>query len=559
MLIYLFIVLLLTFASVYITININKEFKKSILAQWEKQMLSTTQIAALNVENFITKYSENLMFIRSIPSMIQRTVSKDTSSSGDYCILCNIFEVHKKEVEGIQLRDNEGKVLIQFPANSSHLKESTLQNINFNGNDKTYTFLDFYPKSQSSLIYISTPVKNADTVCGILSWKISISKMVAKYINPYLSENSGYLWLIDSNMNILAHHEKGYIGLSAYYILKDYEYTGKIGEYSVKKSGQYLLEAESFLKKVKKGGYGSGNYVDFAHHEYSLAVFNTINLGSQKWTMILSIPYKNILEPVRKNYIKTYLTELIIIFLIAITGLIFYKISRKNILLEKETEYLSELARSAEELRNEKQKRLKALIEGQEQERRRISREIHDSLGQQLLTMKLKLENSCSKDYPEYQELHDIVIKAIAETREISNDLAPVGLQESTLDEALKNLIKKFQENSGIKTDFVSYGISENLNISVKSYLYRIVQEALINILKHSRATQADVQLLGNQEQMTLIIQDNGKGFDSSKIDKTKGNGLKNIIERVTILNGTISIESNEGKGTCITIKISLK
>ncbi|HPD63857.1 MAG TPA: histidine kinase [Bacteroidia bacterium] len=558
MFIYLLIVVLLASVSVYITININKEFKNSIINQWEKQMLSTTQIATANVENFIVKYSESLLTIRNQPDILKRVVEKDTSHPVNYCILCELYETHKNEVEGIQLTDIDGTVLLKFAAASQTEKIPVAIHSFGKETDKTYTLLDFHPKSQSSLIYLFAPVVNGDSVIGSLSWKISISKMVEKYINPYLSENSGYLWLIDSNLNILAHHEKSFIGLNAYYIMKDFEYTGKLGNYSVSNSQKYMKEASRFFTLIRQKESGSGNYVDFAHNEYSFAVFNTINLGNQKWTMILSIPYETIFEPVRKNHLKTYLTELIIIFLITFIGLIFYKMTRHNILLEKEAEYLAEIAKSAEELKNEKQRRLAALIEGQEQERRRISREIHDSLGQQLLAMKLKLENNCSSEFSEYGELHSLVLKTISETREISNLLAPVELQESRLDEALKSLIVKFQQNSGIKTDFVSYGIPGNIDISIKTYLYRIVQEGLSNILKHAGATQADIQLLGNKEQLTLIIQDNGKGFEFNKTTKAKGNGLNNIFDRVNILKGNIELETKPGEGCCITIKISL-
>jgi signal transduction histidine kinase len=92
----------------------------------------------------------------------------------------------------------------------------------------------------------------------------------------------------------------------------------------------------------------------------------------------------------------------------------------------------------------------------------------------------------------------------------------------------------------------------------MQTYLYRIVQEALSNVIKYAQSSEVNVQLLGNADQVTLLIQDDGKGFDVSELPKSKGNGLNNIRERVTILNGSLEIFSHPGEGTSINVKIPL-
>ncbi|MBT7828425.1 MAG: histidine kinase, partial [Bacteroidetes bacterium] len=131
--------------------------------------------------------------------------------------------------------------------------------------------------------------------------------------------------------------------------------------------------------------------------------------------------------------------------------------------------------------------------------------------------------------------------------------------EELGLITSIKNLCHEFKINSNIKVDFVSHGISELISIKQKTYIYRICQEALSNIQKHADASEVNVQLLGNNEQLTLIIQDNGKGFSYDIGYYTKGNGLNNIRDRAEILNGSCEIESTNKQGTNIKIRIPLE
>lgn len=137
----------------------------------------------------------------------------------------------------------------------------------------------------------------------------------------------------------------------------------------------------------------------------------------------------------------------------------------------------------------------------------------------------------------------------------------PVTLEELGIAPApaLDSLCSEFQSNTKIKTDFVSHGVSDGLKDKLKTYLYRISQEALNNISKHAGASEVNLQLLGNSEQVNLIIQDNGKGFAYSPEKIWPGNGLNNIKDRVEILGGTFSLDSVLGKGTTLNIKIPLK
>lgn len=223
----------------------------------------------------------------------------------------------------------------------------------------------------------------------------------------------------------------------------------------------------------------------------------------------------------------------------------------RDISIRKEAEEKDKLERKA---------RLTALYDGQEMERQRISRELHDGMGQQLVGIKLKIENILSQNKEQenkiFVDIKTNLASSIEELRRISYNLRPPVLTELGLIAAVGNLCKEFENTSLIKCDFSSFGQFENITLSTSSYLYRICQEALNNISKHAKATEANIQIIENKTEYILIIEDNGIGFEYDSSNISKGNGLFNMHERAMLLNGKISIESILNEGTTIRIKI---
>ncbi len=223
----------------------------------------------------------------------------------------------------------------------------------------------------------------------------------------------------------------------------------------------------------------------------------------------------------------------------------------RDISIRKEAEEKDKLERKA---------RLTALYDGQEMERQRISRELHDGMGQQLVGIKLKIENVLSQNKEQenniFVDIKTNLASSIEELRRISYNLRPPVLTELGLIAAVGNLCKEFENTSLVKCDFSSFGQFENITLSTSSYLYRICQEALNNITKHAKATEANIQIIENKTEYILIIEDNGIGFNYDSSNISKGNGLFNMHERVMLLSGKISIESILEEGTTIRIKI---
>lgn len=215
------------------------------------------------------------------------------------------------------------------------------------------------------------------------------------------------------------------------------------------------------------------------------------------------------------------------------------------------------LNQQSEQLKAEQLIRAQATIDGQEQERQRLSREIHDSLGQNLLAVNMLLNQANKADSGEVAQFikpaHEITRETIREVRAIINDLRPPALSELGLTHALQNLCREMEQSAGIETVCHCGQVSTTDLQSV--YLYRVAQEALQNAVKHAGAQKVTVRLSTEGDWILLAITDNGKGLDARTAETSSG-GLRNIRERIQILGGDFSIENSPQGGTTLTIKL---
>ena len=203
----------------------------------------------------------------------------------------------------------------------------------------------------------------------------------------------------------------------------------------------------------------------------------------------------------------------------------------------------------------------------QESERKNISRELHDSLGQSLASLKFHLDNIQAKFINDPETLQSIadskllIQSSIGELRNISYNLNPRSLEDFGLVPSLKILSNEFSKQAKIKGNFHSSGVDKDFNHNLEIALYRIVQESLNNILKHSKASEFGIMLIQQEDFLRLIIEDNGSGFDINKIKlnkKKSSMGLINIKERIIPFDGKLTINSRKGAGTSISVDIPL-
>jgi two-component system sensor histidine kinase UhpB len=238
-------------------------------------------------------------------------------------------------------------------------------------------------------------------------------------------------------------------------------------------------------------------------------------------------------------------------------------------LLTRSIRYAIERKRAEEEHQKLIEQRVRSLsiIEAQENERRRISRELHDGLGQLLSAAKLNFgmiefaqNQSKEKTNEIIKQVDNIISKAIIEARRIAHDLRPTTLDDFGLIPALRILCQEFAKLTGIKVKFQVSQLMERIDSKVEIAIYRIIQESFTNISKYAEATEVSLDLYKKDHFVYVRVKDNGKGFDVNSTNKKTGRGfgLLNMKERAELVGGKIDIISNPGQGTEILLEINL-
>lgn len=215
------------------------------------------------------------------------------------------------------------------------------------------------------------------------------------------------------------------------------------------------------------------------------------------------------------------------------------------------TQAIRERSKLTEQLAWEQQRFLQAFIEGQEEERRRIGRELHDSLGSKLTALKRRLA------MPEGNIALEKALDDVCEdVRNLSHRITPAEIELVGLVEAIRDFVSEIHHPLDLQVRFDAYQVPEELPEPISTHLFRIVQELTQNALKHSRATSLVIQLFGHPKSLTLAVEDNGIGMDESK--RSDGLGLMNIRSRVRRMSGELIVDSQPGKGTSVLIILPL-
>jgi len=324
-------------------------------------------------------------------------------------------------------------------------------------------------------------------------------------------------------------------------------------------------------------------------HDYRgirvLSAYEPLSVPGLRWSILAEIDLDEAMIPVYAT--RSRILLLSILLMVGFFGfvlLIANRITRPLVILRKATEMIGQgrydialpartndeigdLTRSFNEmagqiretttqLRHERSGRMRSVFDGEEMERQRLSRELHDGIGQSLIAVKLRLENLLYEESGSVRsslaELRKYFDQIIDEVRRISNNLMPSVLEVFSIPIAFRNLFTETEEHSRLRIHFEARGDFEDLDKKSKTYIYRLMQEALNNILKHAEASEVWVLLNRTDDQLTLQIRDNGKGFQPDRTGKESGNGIHNMHERAGLLKGTLEILSAPCLGTAI-------
>ncbi len=239
-----------------------------------------------------------------------------------------------------------------------------------------------------------------------------------------------------------------------------------------------------------------------------------------------------------------------VIFLVFITGLFLfiYQYRKRVIMFENEKQLLA----------------LAGILKGQEEERSRMAKDLHDGLGGMLSGIKLNLSAMqgnlivSEKDTQLFSKSIVQLDNAITEMRRVAHNMMPEALLKFGLAEAIQDYCDGINESNMVKMKFTQLASQQTMEKSVEVALYRIIQELSNNAIKHAAAQNIFIQIDTHEKGISLTVEDDGKGFNTTHLATIKGAGLQNVQARIDYLKGSLDIDSAPGKGTSVNIEIPL-
>ena len=311
-------------------------------------------------------------------------------------------------------------------------------------------------------------------------------------------------------------------------------------------SGDYkkaLATSQQYLKVA--------NQISNEKNDQNIARLNVQYETEKKEQQIKTLNQQSTIQKLQINRRNTILA--ITAGLLVISALFGYLLLSRRKLVEN--------VRLQQALSKQQELSVKAIFNAEDQERRRIAAELHDGVGQ-ILSCALMNLNSLFESVDLKQEQADLAHRSLAlvtesydEMRSISHQMIPNSLLKNGLAQALRESLSKIDEKI-IRVQLNDDGLASHLDAQTETALYRIIQEAFNNVLKHAQATKVYISLMSDADGISVTIEDNGNGFDSTLIHENKGIGLKNIRTRIESLKGTVEFDTAPGKGTLVVINL---
>ncbi|UTN04858.1 histidine kinase [Flavobacterium bizetiae] len=376
----------------------------------------------------------------------------------------------------------------------------------------------------------------------------------------------------EKHQNAIALNRLKFAEYEVLFKLKNYEKAKKNLEYLLKNT-PFVVDKKNYYNELAKVYNATKEYdkAYFYSHKYN-AVNDSLNNtkfkseiveleakykkaeSEKKITMLQSLNDKAALMVYSNRLNSLLFAGLSFLLLLIVLFLWIFNKNQKKLSVQKEINLKQEL--SAFEDRH-KLSVSKALIQGEEMERKRIARDLHDGLGSMLSSVKIHLNLAKKENAETVNGVDALLDNSIKELRNISQNLMPESLLELSLEHALRDLCAA-NSNAVTKVEFQYLIKKSRLPKNYEIMIYRIIQELLNNALKYAKASQVLVSCSQNKDVFFITVEDNGVGFDISDPKNKNGMGLKNIKNRVEFLNGKLEIESKPNQGTSAYIELNV-
>ncbi len=424
------------------------------------------------------------------------------------------------------------------PGLKTHLRETERLSVQYN-----QPYSRAYALSVLANTYLLA--KQPDSAYYFASRSLIISNRLK--VNWLIALNHFYLGLVEQ----FRHHSMAAIEAyqKSYNLSKAENSLGMMRELS-----RHTADSYSRMGDYKKAYDWSLKTLDFTVQFYASEQTKSIRLqelDSQIKTLAVE---KQLVEEQSRNQ-NVLNSALFIGFIISIIGVFTLAyLRRQQKLIDHQHTVIAQ-----QQIRQLELKSLRAMIEGQEGERSRIARDLHDGLGIQLSRIKLFIEAHQEELPLSIKEpLNQFLDEACTETRLISNDLRPYALSTFGLVPALEDLVQKLNMVNKTKLILDHYGEIPALGDEAAVMIYRVVQELLNNALKHAHAQVVTVQLMVNEETTLISVDDDGLGADFDNL-LSKGSGIANIKSRIAYLGGQVMWHGEAGKGTSVMISLPMQ
>lgn len=354
----------------------------------------------------------------------------------------------------------------------------------------------------------------------------------AKWFSAYMTLGEAFVYnrQLEKGKMYLDIAEKFLPSVKAYYKIDDYHYA----------LYYYYKKKNDFQNALK-------------HHElYKQFSDSVINIEKGKQLLELNTQYETEKKEAQISFQeqkikqeqkarKLSVTAAAVVILLLLALLVIYRQRQ-----QQKTEQL---------LQQQHEKNVQEIFHAEQNERIRIARDLHDSIGQKLSVIRMLLP--IQDVNTNMQKIASYLDETAAEVRAISHSLIPEILNLGLI-KAMENLAEQIKNTNNIHVQFIADKNLQKLSLSKQTELslYRIVQEILSNIIRHSKTETLDIELKATEDFVQILIEDKGVGFDTENINETKGIGWKNIFARIKLINGNIQIRSEKNKGSHFLINI---
>ncbi|MFO7722038.1 MAG: histidine kinase, partial [Bacteroidales bacterium] len=422
----------------------HREFEENLTGKYRQQLSNTAAMARLSVISYFEKFSQNLINLSHHPEVIRMAVTRTPSPAHLHCPLENLFSVHQAEIDALILMDTSSLVIKRIANDTADLHHMMcIGNARANPQvprDSVYFSDIFINHKNQKAITISCPVYEQDKRVGILRWMITIESINNHLLHAVDQDPNVHFAITDEDGRLLSN--------AGAYLSWLCENLCQCGEIKIQGAlvGNYGALGMNSSGKLNLQPLGCEVY----------AAWNTFFVGKREWKLLVMMPGNELDQALWKHGTITYgLTAVALILILSLT-ILYFTTRMKKTRLETEARYLAQLAETQTLLNEEREKRLSAQITGQERERHRISRELHDGLGQLLLAMKLKLKSNRDSMSPENthdaaSDISGLLNEMIDEVKRISYGLSPAILLELGIDKALNRYCREMAERSGVR------------------------------------------------------------------------------------------------------------